>query len=217
MSHTPIVYFVEGNIGTGKSTFLKMIEKCYPDDCQVIYEPVDTWTSFKDKEGVNILGHFYKDPKRYAYTFQNIAFISKIEKLTEIDYSKRFIFIERSIWSDKNVFAKNCHLSGLMNDIEYQVYHTWFNWIEKNAKIPVHFTFMYLKCSPDTSYKRVNIRRRAEESGLSLEYLTEIHDRHEEWLTPASLAWVVDAEVDYTDETTFRRLMDPRVLVIFNK
>ena len=70
MSHTPIVYFVEGNIGTGKSTFLKMIEKCYPDDCQVIYEPLDTWTSFKDKEGVNILGHFYKDPKRYAYTFQ---------------------------------------------------------------------------------------------------------------------------------------------------
>jgi deoxyadenosine/deoxycytidine kinase len=212
MSHTPIVYFVEGNIGTGKSTFLKMIEMCYPHTCQVIYEPVDTWTSFKDKDGVNILGHFYKDPKRYAYTFQNIAFISKIEKLTEIDYSKRFIFIERSIWSDKNVFAKNCHLSGLMNDIEYQVYNTWFKWIENNAEIPSKFTFMYLKCSPETSYKRVNIRGRAEESGLGLDYLTQIHDRHEEWLSPASLAWVVDAEVDYTDMKTFRCLMDSRVL-----
>ena len=202
-----LVYFVEGNIGTGKSTFLKMIETHYPDKCQVIYEPVDTWTSFKDKEGVNILGHFYKDPKRYAYTFQNIAFISKIEKLTEIDYTKEFVFIERSIWSDKKVFAKNCFMYGLMNDIEYQVYNTWFNWIEQNAKIPPAFSFMYLRCSPETSYKRVNIRGRAEESGLSLEYLTEIHERHEEWLKPESLVMIIDAECDYTNESVFLKKM----------
>ena len=202
MSHQPLVYFVEGNIGTGKSTFLKMIETCYSDTCQVIYEPLDTWTSFKDKEGINILAHFYKEPKKYDYTFQNIAFISKVEKLTEI---------ERSIWSDKNVFAKNCYLSGLMNDIEHQVYNTWFNWIVKNAQIPVKYTFMYLKCSPETSYKRVNIRGRAEESGLSLDYLTQIHDRHEEWLKPDSLVWVVDAEVDYTDAKIFCQLMDQYV------
>lgn len=202
------VYFVEGNIGTGKSTFLKMIEKCYPEKCQVIYEPVDTWTSFKDSEGENILGHFYRDPKRYAYTFQNIAFISKIEKLTEIDASKPFVFIERSIWSDKNIFAKNCHMCGLMNDIEHQVYLRWFDWIEANAKKPEVLNFLYLRCSPETSHKRVNIRGRAEESGLSLEYLQAIHDRHEEWMEDEKNKTVLDAELDYTDETVFKNFME---------
>ena len=210
---TSIVYFVEGNIGTGKSTFLKMIETCYKDTCQVIYEPLDTWTSFKDRDGVNILGHFYKDPKRYAYTFQNIALISKVTKLVEIDHSKKFIFIERSIYSDNMVFAKNCHLTGLMSDIEYQAYNSCFNWIEKNAQIPLNFTFMYLKCSPETSYKRVNIRGRAEESGVSLDYLKQIHDRHEEWLTPESpFTLIVNAENDYTDKKTFCEIMDSIIL-----
>lgn len=199
------VYFVEGNIGTGKSTFLKMIETHYPE-CQVIYEPVDTWTSFRDKEGVNILGHFYRDPKRYAYTFQNIAFISKIEKLSEIDKEKT-VFIERSIWSDKNIFAKNCYMSGLMNDIEYQVYLRWFDWIEANANKPEVLNFLYLKCSPETSYKRVNIRGRAEESGLGLDYLSEIHIRHEEWLADEKNVTVVDAELDYTNEAVFKQFM----------
>jgi deoxyguanosine kinase len=202
------VYFVEGNIGTGKSTFLTMIEKCYPERCQVIYEPVDTWTSFRDKEGVNILGHFYRDPKRYAYTFQNIAFISKIEKLAEIDTTKQFVFIERSIWSDKNIFAKNCHMSGLMNDIEHQVYLRWFDWIEANAKKPDVLNFLYLKCSPETSHRRVNIRGREEETGISLDYLREIHERHEEWLSVEKNVTVLDAELDYTDDGVFKQFMD---------
>ena len=54
----PKIIFVEGNIGTGKSTFLKMIEKCYNDKYQVIYEPVDLWTNFKDSKGKNILKYF---------------------------------------------------------------------------------------------------------------------------------------------------------------
>ena len=198
------VYFVEGNIGTGKSTFLKMIETHHPE-CQVIYEPVDTWTSFKDKEGVNILGHFYKDPKRYAYTFQNIAFISKIEKLSDIDFTKT-VFIERSIWSDKNIFAKNCYMSGLMNDIEFQVYNRWFEWIEANAKKPDVLNFVYLKCSPETSYKRVNIRGRTEESGIGLDYLSQIHDRHEEWLASEKNAKIIDAELDYTNHEEFEKM-----------
>jgi deoxyadenosine/deoxycytidine kinase len=205
------VYFVEGNIGTGKSTFLKMVETHHPE-CQVIYEPVDTWTSFKDKEGVNILGHFYKDPKRYAYTFQNIAFISKIEKLSEIDESK-VVFVERSIWSDKNIFAKNCYMSGLMNDIEYQVYNRWFEWIESNAKKPNIINFVYLKCTPETSHKRVNIRSRSEESGISVDYLTQIHDRHEEWFQTESNVRVIDAELDYTNNEEFEEMFKREFLL----
>ena len=73
------IYFIEGNIGTGKSTFLSMIETLFPEN-QVIYEPIDIWSSFTDEYGNSILDYFYKDQKRYAYTFQSLAFISRIEK-----------------------------------------------------------------------------------------------------------------------------------------
>jgi len=188
------VIFVEGNIGSGKTKFLSQIEKYYGDDCQVIYEPLDTWTSLKDENGTNILDHFYKDAKKYAYTFQNVAFMSKIKKLEEIDYTKKYVFIERSIWSDKNVFAKNCALSKLINSIEYQVYLIWFDWIEsvcRKPQGPNHF--LYLRCSPETSFARVNKRGRVEESSIPLEYLAEIHKRHDDWL-------IYDKEVELNNK-----------------
>ena len=200
MSETKVI-FVEGNIGSGKSKFLSQIETYYGGDCQVIYEPVDTWTSLKDADGVNVLDHFYKDPKKYAYTFQNVAFMSKIKKLEEIDYTKRYVFIERSIWSDKHIFANNCFKSKLINDIEYQVYNMWFDWIEKVCMKPKTMYFLYLRCSPETSHTRINKRGRVEENTIQLDYLTQIHDRHEEW-TKTDF-YIIDAEQDLTVKETF--------------
>lgn len=202
----PKVYFVEGNIGTGKSTFLKMIESLNNPKYQVIYEPVDVWTNFKDSSGKNILQYFYEDPKRFAYTFQNTAFVSRVEKLNEIDYTKDAVFIERSIWSDKNVFAKNCFESGMMSEIEYMLYTKWFKWLEANLQLKSNYEFVYLRCSPETSYQRMKNRNRSEETGVSLQYLTQIHEKHEEWLKTAvgdKNITTINAEEDFKKEDVF--------------
>lgn len=202
----PKIYFVEGNIGTGKSTFLSMIEKTYGDRFQVIYEPVDVWTNFKDKSGKNILQYFYEDPKRFAYTFQNTAFVSRVEKLQEIDTTKEAVFIERSIWSDKNIFAKNCYESGMMSEIEYLLYEKWFSWLEKNLAI-CDYEFIYLKCVPETSFLRMKTRSRNEESGVSLEYITQIHNQHETWMKTViqqKNVTILNAEDDFKNEEVFK-------------
>ena len=41
----------------------------------VVPEPVDTWQNIKG--GGNILDAFYKQPERYAYTFQNYVFLTR--------------------------------------------------------------------------------------------------------------------------------------------
>lgn len=38
-------------------------------------EPVNTWQNLEG--GGNILDAFYRDPQRYAYTFQNYVFLSR--------------------------------------------------------------------------------------------------------------------------------------------
>ena len=215
------IYFIEGNIGTGKSTFLSMIETLFPEN-QVIYEPIDIWSSFTDEYGNSILDYFYKDQKRYAYTFQSLAFISRIEKISEIDIARTMsglsasdtcaknIFIERSIWSDSNVFARNCALNGTLTPIEYKLYKRWFTWAENMVKESLKDAkFVYLRCNPDTSLNRINIRDRKAERGIPKEYITQIHLRHEEWMNdiPEDKRITIDVnDIDIKDPEVFREM-----------
>ena len=52
----PKSFIVEGNIGAGKSTFLKIIQKHL--DVQVVFEPHEKWQKVID--GQNLLDKFYK-------------------------------------------------------------------------------------------------------------------------------------------------------------
>ena len=204
-----LLIFVEGNIGTGKSTFLKMIEEYHGDCAQVIYEPVDVWTSFKDSEGRNILDFFYSDPKRYAYMFQNLAFISRIETLKGINTTKKFVFIERSIWSDKNVFAQNCHSNGVMTDLEYKLYNKWFDWMQEAIAEQVKgCLFMYLKCPSEISLSRLHARNRPEEKSITLEYLQQLEGRHDKWFSeiPSTNKIIMDATVDFKKKDVFETM-----------
>ena len=64
---------VEGNIGAGKSTFLKLLSSAL--DIQPVFEPHDKWQNIG---GENLLENFYQDTQRWAYSFQTYAFVSRV-------------------------------------------------------------------------------------------------------------------------------------------
>ena len=73
-----IIFSVEGNIGSGKSTLVKCLSKCLPKSLrnhEIIFlqEPVDVWNTIKDENGVTILEKFYADQNKYAFSFQMMA------------------------------------------------------------------------------------------------------------------------------------------------
>ena len=47
--------------------------------------------------------------------------------------------------------------------------------------------FVYLHASPETCARRMASRGRLEEGGVSLEYLANLHGKHEEWLRTGAL------------------------------
>ena len=47
--------------------------------------------------------------------------------------------------------------------------------------------FIYLAASPETCMRRLALRGRDEEGGVSLEYLDNLHSKHEEWLHTGAL------------------------------
>ena len=172
-------FIIEGNIGAGKSTFLSLIEQELP--VQVVYEPHQKWQNVGG--GDNLLEKFYADTPRWAYTFQSYAFITRImeqmEKAKENKYGTQVL--ERSVYSDRYCFAKNCFERGTMSALEWKLYQEWFEWLIVNYA-PKPTGFIYLKTEPEVCFSRLTKRAREEEVGVSLEYLQSLHNKHEAWL-----------------------------------
>ena len=173
-------FIIEGNIGSGKSTFLKMLKQHL--NIQMVLEPHEQWQSIGG-DGDNLLDLFYKDPKRWAYSFQTYAFVSRI--MTHQAHARTHNYavqvLERSVFSDRYCFAYNCYELGYMNALEWQLYQAWFSWLVDSYVAPPD-GFIYLRTNPDVCHQRLQKRDRHEESEVSLEYIQTIHAKHERWL-----------------------------------
>jgi len=194
MDYTPapvhVKLAVEGNIGAGKSTFLDIL--CdgaleMQDIIEVVPEPVDEWRSVRTFVGedapINLLDRFYKDPMKYAYTFQHYVLLTRMQKDREARASSKPLrVLERSIFSDRMVFVRAMHDAGFMGDLELSVYDSWFSMeiAQDNELTPDGF--IYLKAKPETCIKRLRGRNRSEEAGVDADYLRSLHEKHESWL-----------------------------------
>ena len=172
-------FLVEGNIGSGKTTLLDKLD--HNRSFEVIREPVDMWLKITGDTGENLLYEFYKNPKRYSYLFQTMVFKTRLESIDKPQLTQ-FRFSERSIWTDKYVFGKSCIASKKMDSLETNCYNFWFNWLEdKFFKKPDGI--IYLRCSAEKCLERMRERGRAEENEVPLEYLKELENYHEDWIT----------------------------------
>lgn len=196
---TPTIIFIEGNIAVGKSTGLKNIQKVKtvngkPVKIQCIYEPLDMWKKLRDSEGKNILERFYENMKENAYAFQSYAFLTRVKMLEQISPNVDYVFVERSVDSDHRVFAKNCFESGIMSEIQWNLYRDWFSWMVPKIKPRESLTF-YLRSDPNVCFERIKKRNRIEESSVNLEYLQSIHNQHELWLGNIDESLIINANL----------------------
>lgn len=192
------IIVVQGNIGSGKSTFVEKLKTRYSGrkDVCFLQEPVNEWLTVKDKQGVNILENYYKDQPKYAFMFQMMAYISRLAMLKRAIESNlyEYIITERCLNTDRNVFCKMLYDDGLIEDIGYQIYNKWFD--EFNNFNTIDYVHIYLKTDPIVSKKRVDKRARAEES-IPIEYLTKCHEYHDKWLlTTEQKVVLIDSNQD---------------------
>lgn len=173
------MFIVEGNIGAGKSTFLAMLQSACPA-LKIVQEPVHNWAS--ERYGKSLLEEFYKKPARWAFTIETFAMLAR--SLDHVKNQKEVtgnIVMERSIYSGHYCFAYNGLASGYFNDIEWEVYNQWINFIMYQQCKPPH-GFIYLRSNPETCHSRVHKRNRSGEELVSLAYLRNIHGWHEKFL-----------------------------------
>lgn len=180
---------IEGNIGAGKSTLLKRLVACQFSNVKVIMldEPVDEWATIQDEQGNTMLSKFYNNQPRYAFAFQMMAFVSRLailkraiaqaESNPEVTH---LLVTERSVLTDRHVFAQMLRDKNCMESVEHQIYVKWFDeFVETNKSI--HLAF-YLKSEPDVCLTRVKQRNRPGEESITLELLTECHQYHQSFI-----------------------------------
>lgn len=218
MSSNQKIFYVEGNIGSGKSTFCKWIEDNFYDFVDVVYEPVDEWKKTVDKNNKNLLDYFYKNPNRWAYSFQMMALTSRVKALEKKSY-KPIRCIDRSIYCDNFVFAKNCYETGLFTEIEWKLYKDMYNFINRYFKYKPTF-MIYLQTKPETCIERIKKRARNEENSIPLDYLKLIHKKHEEWLFDKQwhipVIKINENDIDYQDEKKMKKIKN-KIIQFFIK
>jgi deoxyadenosine/deoxycytidine kinase len=188
MSNNYTIISIEGNIGSGKSTLLANLREHFKDNVDIVFlkEPVDEWAKIKDKNGTTILEKFYADQEKYSFPFQMMAYVSRIKELrTTVKEQKKnslnpFIIItERSLYTDKMVFAKMLYDTGKIEHVNYQIYLNWFDTF--SDEFPVH-KVVYVKTAPEKCHERIVKRSREGEDNIPLSYLKSCSFYHDNML-----------------------------------
>ena len=167
---------IEGNIASGKSTVIKMLERELEGKVKVFYEPLNEWTNFC---GENLLQQMYNNPKANSFMFQ--TFVQYTMTKIQFEENKDLIKVtERSLISERYVFIEALRILNHITPLQYEILNSWFKFLSE--KIPKVDEVIYLRTSPLIAFGRLRGRNRSEETEVGKDYLTLLHSLHENWL-----------------------------------
>jgi deoxyadenosine/deoxycytidine kinase len=152
---TQHIYSIEGNIGSGKSTIINKLKQRFLKNKNVhfLLEPVTEWETICDENGTTIIEKYYENQEKYAFSFQMMAYITRLSQLQKaIKKGYEYIVMERSLLTDKMVFAKMLYDENKIDTINYEIYNRWFN--EFIGDIP-EINYIYIRTTPEIAQQRV--------------------------------------------------------------
>lgn len=153
---------IEGNIGSGKTTFSEMLAEQY--QCRLILE------QFADNP---FLSKFYEQPERHAFPLELFFMAERYQQLGELSSGDLFstqivsdyFFMKSKLFAQNNLKEDELLLFNRLSDIALKT-------------LPKPDVLLYLHS--DVNRLQVNIakRGRAYEQNISDEYLLQIQDRY---------------------------------------
>jgi deoxyadenosine/deoxycytidine kinase len=177
---------VAGTIGAGKTSLVAWLAKRY--GLTPFYEP---------NENNPYLADFYKDMARWAFHSQAFFLAHKLELHQQLERSTSSAVIDRTIYEDAEIFARNLYAQRLMDKRDWEVYQRLYAGIRRALQPPD--VLIALRCSLRTAKKRILVRKRPMEAAIPDAYLRRLHRLYAEWFSTYELSPIVVIDTDEMD------------------
>jgi deoxyadenosine/deoxycytidine kinase len=184
--HKPRHIAICGNIGSGKTTLTAKLAK------QFGWRPL-----FESVEDNPYLRDFYSDMHRWAFHVQIYFLNSRFKQVHEIQTSSQSTVQDRTIYEDAFIFAANLHASGFISERDYQSYLDIFHSMIQFVQPPD--LLIYLKADIPKLVKQIEKRGRDYEYAIRLDYLKNLNQHYESWISQYKLGKVLIIDVNDLD------------------
>ena len=169
---------IAGNIGCGKTTLTNMLARHYGWEAR--FEAVADNPYLED---------YYKDIRRWSFALE-VFFL-------RINEAKHTIIQDRSIFEGVYVFTANNRAMGNLSDRDFETYMELFEQMMHVAKMPD--LMIYLRASVPHLVANIQKRGRDYEQTIQLEYLQNLNERYEDFITHRYKGRVMVIDVDDLD------------------
>ncbi len=174
---------IAGNIGSGKTTLSGLLAK------QFGWEP-----HYEDVDTNPYLNSFYEDMQRWSFNLQIYFLNSRFRQVVAIRKSGKTVVQDRTIYEDAHIFAPNLHSMNLMSTRDFENYISLFELMSSFIQPPD--LLIYLRASVPTLVNQIQKRGRDYENAIRLDYLKNLNERYEEWISNYTLGKLLIIEVD---------------------
>jgi deoxyadenosine/deoxycytidine kinase len=177
---------VSGNIASGKSSLVSVLA------AELGWKPY-----LESIDGHPFLSDFYRDGTRWGFHTQ-IYFLSRqLLQHSEITKTEVSLCQDRNIWEGYEVFVKELHKEGVLDDREFNIYSSIISAVSNCFRRPD--LLVYLRVPIPILMERIYRRRRDYEKGITKDYLERLNHRYETWKNSINDYPVLIIDIDQID------------------
>ncbi|MCB9794844.1 MAG: deoxynucleoside kinase [Alphaproteobacteria bacterium] len=190
-------------MGAGKTSLTQFL--CARYGFEPIYEPFSTNPYLDD---------FYQDMRSWAFHSQIYFLTHKFRLHHGLNDSPRTVVLDRTIYEDAEIFARNLYRGRKMSQRDWQTYCELYESMKKALQPPD--LLIYLRCDVRGIRRRIKKRGRESEQQIPAAYIRGLSKLYEEWLESYDLSPVLiweSGRQDYLthiqDRLEFQRSIEP--------
>jgi deoxyadenosine/deoxycytidine kinase len=160
---------VAGNIGSGKSSLTRLLSTA------------NGWTPmYESVEDNPYLSDFYGDMRRWSFQLQVYFLSNRFRSHKSITEGDNSVVLDRVIYEDAEIFARNLFEIGNMEKRDYENYLALYDVMTEYLHPPD--LLVYLRANVDTLLHQISLRGRDFEQSIKREYLEQLNRHYESWI-----------------------------------
>jgi deoxyadenosine/deoxycytidine kinase len=153
--------------------------------------------------------------KRWSFHLQVYFLSNRFRSHKSIAEGPDSVILDRVIYEDAEIFARNLFEIGNMEERDFQNYRALYGVMTEYLRPPD--LLIYLRASVDTLVKQIALRGRDFEQSIRREYLEQLNRHYETWVRAYSLGPLLVVETDALDFVSKAEDLDAIVRMIADR